>query len=163
MHAVWDEQIINYRLQRFFQSDPHLYYNYLSTLMLNPSLLNNETATDFQLWINESISYVCHEVYFDDDHQKMSASKNFTLGEAYFSRTWPIVDRRLAQSGLRLSALLNQLSTHRTKRKLSPAMQTFIFSLCTGTIICLLLGLLLYFFGRTRRTEELAPLLVEDT
>jgi len=163
LHSIWDEQIINYRLQRYFQSDVQLYFNYLSTLMLSQSILINETATDYQRWINESIFYVCNEVYFDDNHEKMNVSKNFTLGEEYFSRTWPIVDQRLARAGLRLSILLNQLSTHRSKRKLSPDMEALIIALCTGITIGLVLGILLYFLGRRYpRTEEMRPLLSED-
>lgn len=163
LHSIWDEQIINYRLQRYFQSDVQLYFNYLSTLMLSQSILINETATDYQRWINESIFYVCNEVYFDDNHEKMNVSKNFTLGEEYFSRTWPIVDQRLARAGLRLSILLNQLSTHRSKRKLSPDMEALIIALCTGITIGLVLGILLYFLGRRYpRTEEMRPLLPED-
>ena len=163
LHAIWDEQIINYRLQRHFQSDLHLYLNYLSSLMLNQSISSNESATDYQQWISESIFYVCNEVYFDDNRVKMNASKNFTLGEDYFSRMWPIVDRRLTQGGRRLSLLLNQLSTHRTKRKLSPDMDALIVALCTGLTLCLLIGIILHFLGRRhQRTEETTPLISEN-
>lgn len=162
LHTIWDEQIINYRLQRHFQSDVHLYFNYLSIMMLNQSIANNETATDYQQWINESIFYVCNEVYFDDDHGKMNASKSFSLGEDYFRRTWPIVDQRLAQGARRLSILLNQLSTHRTKRKLSPDIEALIIALSTGLTLCLLIGIILHFLGRRhRQTEETTPLISE--
>lgn len=164
LHSIWDEQIINYRLQRYFQSDVNLYFDYLSKLMFNQSVSNNETGTNFQQWIAESIFYVCNVAYFDDNQQRMNASKNFTLGQEYFYRTWPIVDQRLVQGGLRLSILLNQLSTHRTKRKLSPAMQSLLITLATGFVICLVFGILLYFLHRRHpRTGETAPLISEDT
>ncbi|CAF5153751.1 unnamed protein product, partial [Rotaria sp. Silwood1] len=47
LHKMWDIEIINIHLQRHFQSDINLYYQYLKSLMLNQSLLVNEIYNDY--------------------------------------------------------------------------------------------------------------------
>ena len=148
LHSVWDEGIIDTRIHRSFQSDTDRYYNYLQLLMLNQSSGINETVNDFPRWINESVSYVCTDVYFDDDNIKMNASKNFTLGEEYFNRNWPLVDQRLTQAGHRLGAFLNQLSERRTRSKLAPDVQAFVLTVCAAIAIGLFVSVSLYLLGR---------------
>ncbi|CAF4027590.1 unnamed protein product, partial [Rotaria sp. Silwood1] len=58
LHKMWDIEIINIHLQRHFQSDINLYYQYLKSLMLNQSLLVNEIYNDYKKWIDESVDYV---------------------------------------------------------------------------------------------------------
>jgi hypothetical protein len=160
LHAIWDEEIIDHRVRRYFQSDIDRYYNYLQSLMLNQSVLVNGTVTDFQLWADESIMYVCTQVYFDDNNIKINTLNNFTLGEPYFERNWPLVDQRLTQAAHRLSLLINSLSMYRSARKLTPDMQTFIISVCVVLMISLVLGLVLHCLGK--RTAPAAHALLSE-
>ena len=148
LHSVWDVEIIDTRIRRHFQSDTNLYYDYLKSLMLNQSSSINETGYEFSRWINESVNYVCAQLYFDDGNVKMNASKIFTLGEDYFNRNWPLVDQRLAQAGRRLSLLINQLSNRRTRSKLAPNMEALALSVCSAIAIGLVVGMTLYLLGR---------------
>ncbi|CAF5008408.1 unnamed protein product, partial [Rotaria sp. Silwood1] len=95
LHEIWDRGIINIHINRHFQSDINLYYQYLKSLMFNQSLLVNETYNDYKKWIDESVDYVCKQVYFDDNNDKLDVSRNFILGEKYFNRNWPLIDQRL--------------------------------------------------------------------
>jgi len=144
LHTIWDVEIINVRINRHFQSDVNLYYEYLKTLMFNDSLIPN----DYKTWIEESIGYVCNQVYLDDNNMKLNVSVNFTLGENYFNRNWPLIDQRLVQAGHRLALLLNQLVEHRSSTKLSPAIQALIIVLCIEFIIGILVVIGVYFYKR---------------
>ncbi|CAF2528759.1 unnamed protein product [Rotaria sp. Silwood2] len=135
LHAIWDVEIINTRINRHFQSDVNLYYEYLKSLMFNQSLLINETYNDYKIWIDESVDYVCKQVYFDDNNIKLNVSRNFTLGDEYFNRNWPLIDQRLAQAGRRLASLLNQLAKNRSSRKFPPDTQALIIVLCIALAI----------------------------
>ena len=86
LHTIWDVEIINKRIERYFQSDVNLYYEYLKLLMINQSAFINETYNDYKVWIDESVGYVCQQVYLDDNDIKLNVSINFTLGENYFNR-----------------------------------------------------------------------------
>lgn len=135
LHSIWDVEIINARIRRHFQSNVNLYYEFLQTLMLNQSSVVNETFDDYQAWIQESVSYVCQQVYLDDNGDRLNVSANFTLGEAYFNRNWPLVDQRLAQGGRRLASLLNRLVNDRSPMKLPADIQALIVMLCLGAAI----------------------------
>jgi hypothetical protein len=112
--------------------------------MFNDSLIPN----DYKTWIEESIGYVCNQVYLDDNNIKLNVSLNFTLGENYFNRNWPLIDQRLAQAGHRLALLLNQLVEHRSSTKLSPAIQALIIVLCIEFIIGVLVVIGVYLYKR---------------
>ncbi|CAF4366022.1 unnamed protein product, partial [Rotaria sordida] len=126
LHHIWDVEIINIHINRHFQSDVNLYYEYLKSLMFNKFLLTNETYNDYKKWIDESVSYVCKQVYLDDNNIKPDISRNFVLGEKYFNRNWPLIDQRLLQAGCRLALLLNQLSKNRSSKKFLPDTPLFI-------------------------------------
>jgi hypothetical protein len=114
--------------------------------MFNQSLLINETQNDFQKWIEESANYVCTQVYFDENNRTINVSFNFTLGEEYFNRNWPLVDQRLAQAGHRLGLLLNELTKHRSSTKISPEIKTLIIALCIELGIAILAAIALFFY-----------------
>jgi hypothetical protein len=130
----------------------NLYYDYLKSLVMN------ETSNDYKSWIDESIKYVCEQIYLDDNNIKLNVSLNFTLGENYFNRNWPIVDQRLAQGGHRLAILLNRLVEHRSSLKLSPHIQALIVVLCIEFVIGILAGIFFFVFRKhyiTRNNDVL--------
>jgi hypothetical protein len=120
----------------------NLYYDYLKSLVMN------ETSNDYKSWIDESIKYVCEQIYLDDNNIKLNVSLNFTLGENYFNRNWPIVDQRLSQGGHRLAILLNRLVEHRSSLKLSPHIQALIVVLCIEFVIGILAGIFFFVFRK---------------
>ncbi|CAF0977650.1 unnamed protein product [Adineta steineri] len=158
LHTIWDVEIITNHINQHFQSDINLYYNYLESLMLNQSLNINETYDNYKLWIDESVNYVCKQVYFDDNNIKINGSLNFTLGYDYFNRNWPLVDQRLAQGGRRLGSLLNQLAKSRSSTKLPPDVQALIIVLCIEFIIGIIAVIGVYRYKRPINPET-QPLL----
>jgi hypothetical protein len=122
--------------------------------MLNQSLVINETYNNYKIWIDESIDYVCKQVYLDDNNIKLNISLNFTLGENYFNRNWPLIDQRLAQGGRRLASLLNRLVEHRSSMKLSPHIIALIIVLCIEFVIGILVVIGIYLFKRQNKTKN---------
>jgi hypothetical protein len=116
--------------------------------MINQSLIINEIYDDYQIWIKENINYVCTQVYLDDNNIKLNVSTNFTLGENYFNKNWPIIDQRLAQAGRRLALLLDHLYQRRSTTKYSPAIQAVITVLSIQLVICILAGISVCLFKR---------------
>jgi hypothetical protein len=147
-------EIIDARIHRYFQSDVNLYYQYLKSLMINQTGLINETYNDYKLWIDESIGYVCKQVYLDDNYNKLNISLNFTLGENYFNRNWPLIDQRLAQGGRRLASLLNRLVEHRSTMKISPHIQALIIVLCIEFVIIIFAVIGFVLFKRQSNTTD---------
>jgi hypothetical protein len=121
--------------------------------MINQSSIVNETYDDYQIWIKESINYVCQQVYLDEDNIKLNVSRNFTLGENYFNRNWPVIDQRLAQAGRRLASLLNQLDKKRSTTKFSPAIQALITFACIQLGISILAGISVYLYKRQNKRQ----------
>ncbi|CAF3832289.1 unnamed protein product [Rotaria sordida] len=153
LRYVWNVEIMNIHINRHFQSDVNLYYEYLKSLMFNQYFLINETYNDYKKWIDESVSYVCKQVYLDDNNIKLDISRNFVLGEQYFNRNWPLIDQRLVQAGRRLALLLNQLSKNRSSKKLSSEIQTRIIILCIGLAIGIFATLGVYLYKRKNNKE----------
>lgn len=113
LHSLWDTGLIQVRLARDFRSNITLYYEYLYQLMLNQTLPT--TNDDFRNWIDESIGWVCGQVYLDEQNITMNASSSFHLGDIYYKRNIPVVERRIVQGGQRLGTLLNILAANRPK------------------------------------------------
>ena len=88
-----------------------MYFEYLYARMLNETSTNNDTG--FTEWIDESIRYVCEQVYLDEMNITMNASSSFHLGNIYYERNIPIIEKRIIQGGRRLGTLLNRLATSR--------------------------------------------------
>lgn len=152
LHSVWDEGIIQNRLEQHFDSNVDHYYHYLHMLMVNYTVFINETSSDIIRWVDESLEYVCFNVYFDDNHNRMNASKVFNLTDIYFHRNWPLVDQRLVQAGYRLGLLLNELSAHRSSFKLAPRIQALIITLCSGFFLGILVSFGLFCLHRRYQT-----------
>ncbi|CAF5107311.1 unnamed protein product [Rotaria sp. Silwood1] len=121
--------------------------------MFNQSLLINETYNDYKKWIDESIDYVCKQVYFDDNNDKLDVSRNFILGEKYFNRNWPLIDQRLTQAGRRLASLLNQLDKNQSSKKLPSNILTHIIVLCIVLSLGIIVSLSVYLYRRHRKGQ----------
>ena len=116
LHAIWDTDIIDYRLKNQFSNDENLYYDHIYRIMVRETSSSHDND-DILQWIDENMDFVCKEIYFDDNNQMLNTSMRFNLSEKYYQRAYPIVEKRLAQGGRRLAALINRLEPKPTSRK----------------------------------------------
>ncbi|XP_028788688.1 endonuclease 3 [Neltuma alba] len=116
LHKVWDDMIIGSAMGRFYNSD-------LST-MIQAILANmkdvwsNDVATwqkcahnitaCTERYASESVSLACNFAY-------TNVTAGGTLGDEYFLSRLPIVEKRLAQGGVRLAATLNSIFVPHTR------------------------------------------------
>ncbi|KAE9607186.1 hypothetical protein Lal_00025977 [Lupinus albus] len=112
LHHVWDDMIIDSALKTFYDSD-------LSIMI--QAIKRNITETwsnDIPVWehcahnytvcpdwyASESISLACKFAY-------KNATPGSTLQDEYFLSRLPVVEKRLAQGGVRLATILNRIFT----------------------------------------------------
>ncbi|CDO99616.1 unnamed protein product [Coffea canephora] len=105
LHHVWDTMIIQSALKTYYNSD-------LTTMI--QAIQQNITSEDISSWENcngtvcpdpyasESVNLACKFAY-------RNATPGSTLGDDYFISRLPVVEKRLAQSGIRLAAVLNRI------------------------------------------------------
>ncbi|XP_024517683.1 endonuclease 1 [Selaginella moellendorffii] len=107
LHRVWDSDIINKALERFYAG---------SIASMEHDIKKNITAEEAAKWghcpgeeftcpvryAKESIKFACASGYKD-------APQNSTLADAYFETRWPIVKLLLARAGVRLANTLNKV------------------------------------------------------
>jgi len=110
LHHVWDVSIIDTVMKDFYNKDLDTMVN---ALQMN---LTNGWYDDISHWENceskkatcaidyavESIGLACNYAYKD-------VEQNITLGDDYYFTRYPIVEKRLAQGGVRLAMILNRI------------------------------------------------------
>ncbi|WJX46227.1 Endonuclease 4 [Trifolium repens] len=115
LHHVWDNMIIESALKKFYGSDLSVMIQAIqrniSDIWLNDTsswehCAHNYTACPDR-YASESISLACKFAY-------KNATPGSTLEDEYFLSRLPIVERRLAQGGVRLAAILNRIFTATT-------------------------------------------------
>lgn len=116
LHHVWDTMIIDSALKTYYDSD---------IAVMIQSIQRNITdgwSNDVSSWENcaynqtvcpngyasESVSLACKFAY-------RNATPGTTLEDGYFLSRLPIVEKRLAQSGIRLAATLNRIFASQIK------------------------------------------------
>ncbi|XP_017221267.1 endonuclease 3 [Daucus carota subsp. sativus] len=110
LHKVWDDKIIETSLQTFHNSD-------LSSLIQAiQSKISGVWFTESLSWRNcTSDSLACPDPYASESSELACkfAYKDVTqgaaLGDEYFLSCLPVVEKRLAQAGVRLAATLNRI------------------------------------------------------
>lgn len=112
LHHVWDTMMIESSLKTFYNSD-------LSSLI--QAIQSNITG----VWLTDSLSWrnctadhvVCPDPYASESIELAckfayrNATPGITLGDEYFLSRLPVVEKRLAQAGVRLAATLNRIFT----------------------------------------------------
>ncbi|CAJ2678447.1 unnamed protein product [Trifolium pratense] len=115
LHHVWDNMIIESALKKFYDSDLSVMIQAIqrniSDIWLNDTsswehCAHNYTACPDR-YASESISLACKFAY-------KNATPGSTLEDEYFLSRLPIVEKRLAQGGVRLAAILNRIFTAKT-------------------------------------------------
>uniref|UniRef100_A0A175YMU3 Aspergillus nuclease S1 n=1 Tax=Daucus carota subsp. sativus TaxID=79200 RepID=A0A175YMU3_DAUCS len=112
VHQVWDDKIIESSLQKFYNTD-------LSSLIQAIQIkIAGVWFTDSLSWRNCTPDHVaCPNQYASESESSKLACKfaykdvtqGATLGDDYFLSWLPVVEKRLAQAGVRLAARLNQI------------------------------------------------------
>lgn len=112
LHHVWDNMIIESAMKMYYSSS-------LATMI--QAIQNNIT----DVWFNEISSWenctsdhsVCPDPYASESinlsckFAYRNATPGCTLGDDYFLSRLPVVEKRLAQGGVRLAAILNRIFT----------------------------------------------------
>ncbi|XP_022142132.1 endonuclease 4-like [Momordica charantia] len=116
LHHVWDNMIIESALKTFYNSSLALMIQAIQNSIVD------EWYNDVSSWRNctenhtvcpnpyasESISLACKYAY-------KNATPGSTLDDSYFLSRLPVVEKRLAQSGIRLAATLNRIAASEVK------------------------------------------------
>jgi hypothetical protein len=116
LHHVWDNMIIDSALETYYNSSlPHM-------IQALQAKLKNGWSNDVPSWkschfhqkacpnlyASESIDLACKYAY-------RNATPGTTLGDEYFLSRLPVVEKRLAQGGIRLAATLNRIFSAKPK------------------------------------------------
>ncbi|KAL0727358.1 hypothetical protein Bca4012_023451 [Brassica carinata] len=110
LHHVWDNMIIESALKTYYNKSLPLMIQALQANLTHgwsndvpswESCQLNQTACP-NSYASESISLACKYAY-------RNATPGTTLGDDYFLSRLPIVEKRLAQGGIRLAATLNRI------------------------------------------------------
>ncbi|XP_050287022.1 endonuclease 4-like isoform X3 [Quercus robur] len=116
LHHVWDDMIIDSALKTFYYSDLEIMIKAIQRNITNgwsdelsswENCLHNDTVCP-NPYASESISLACKFAY-------KNATPGSTLGDDYFLSRLPIVEKRLAQGGVRLAATLNRIFSSQLK------------------------------------------------
>ncbi|CAL9226306.1 unnamed protein product [Arabidopsis halleri] len=116
LHHVWDNMIIESALKTYYNKSLPLFIQALQTNLTHgwsndvpswESCQLNQTACP-NPYASESINLACKYAY-------RNATPGTTLGDDYFLSRLPIVEKRLAQGGIRLAATLNRIFSSKSK------------------------------------------------
>ncbi|KAL6990995.1 Endonuclease 4 [Sarracenia purpurea var. burkii] len=110
LHHVWDNMIIESALKTFYDSDLSMMIQAIQRNITDgwsdDILPWQSCASDHIVcpdpYASESINLACNFAY-------RNATPGSTLGDDYFLSRLPIVEKRLAQSAIRLAATLNRI------------------------------------------------------
>ncbi|WJZ96321.1 hypothetical protein VitviT2T_015016 [Vitis vinifera] len=116
LHHIWDNMIIDSALKTYYNSDlaimiQAIQRNITGDWSFDISSWKNCASDDTacpNLYASESISLACKFAY-------RNATPGSTLGDDYFLSRLPIVEKRLAQGGIRLAATLNRIFASQPK------------------------------------------------
>ncbi|RZC61434.1 hypothetical protein C5167_023185 [Papaver somniferum] len=110
LHHVWDNSIIETSEERFYDGSVDDLINAIQRNITGPwadqvpkwekCSLNKTTCPD--IYASESIKAACEWAYKD-------VSEDSVLEDDYFLSRYPVVNKRLAQGGVRLAATLNRI------------------------------------------------------
>ncbi|KAL5579336.1 hypothetical protein UlMin_011778 [Ulmus minor] len=116
LHHVWDNMIIDSALKTYYNSDLAIM---IQAIQKN---ITNDWSNDLSSWaICAKNQTVCPDPYASESIRLAckfaykNATPGTTLGDDYFLSRLPIVEKRLAQGGVRLAATLNRLFSSQAK------------------------------------------------
>ncbi|XP_078431185.1 endonuclease 4-like [Wolffia australiana] len=110
LHHVWDVSMIETAMKDFYNKDRdemiqsierNITENWFDDI-ITWETCNRKTVTCAPQFATESISLSCRYAYKD-------VVQNLTLGDDYFFSRYQVMEKRIAQAGLRLATLLNSI------------------------------------------------------
>lgn len=110
LHHVWDVSIIDTVMKDFYNKSLDTMVDALQTNLTEGwsddvgrwESCANKKATCANDYAIESINLACSYAYKD-------VVQNITLGDDYYLTRYPVVEKRLAQAGVRLALILNRI------------------------------------------------------
>ncbi|MCL7035644.1 hypothetical protein MKW94_000607 [Papaver nudicaule] len=110
LHRVWDNMIIETAMKNFYSSDLAIMIEAVN------KKITDTWSEDISSWENcTSINTVCPDPFASESidlackYAYPGATPNSTLSDEYFLSRLPIVEKRLAQGGVRLASTLNRI------------------------------------------------------
>ncbi|KAK9152611.1 hypothetical protein Sjap_000091 [Stephania japonica] len=110
LHHVWDTMIIESAIKEFYASDLAIM---IRAIQRN---ITDDWSSDISMWENCAANHTaCPDPYASESvrlackYAYKNATPGSTLNDDYFLSRLPIVERRLAQGGVRLAATLNRI------------------------------------------------------
>ncbi|XP_057960675.1 endonuclease 4-like [Malania oleifera] len=110
LHHVWDNMIIESAVKTFYGSDLAVM---IQAIQRN---LTDYWSNDISSWKKCALNHtVCPDPYASESvklackYAYRNATPGTTLGDDYFLSRLPVVEKRLAQGGVRLAATLNRI------------------------------------------------------
>ncbi|KAJ4703397.1 Endonuclease [Melia azedarach] len=110
LHHIWDDMIIETAMKDFYNSD--------LTVMIESikRSIEDDWANEISRWercgFNKTVcpdTYASESISLACDFSYKDVEQGITLGDDYFLSRLPVVEKRLAQGGIRLAATLNRL------------------------------------------------------
>ncbi|KAJ3704091.1 hypothetical protein LUZ61_007796 [Rhynchospora tenuis] len=107
LHSVWDTKIIQTAMSNYYGNDHNIMADSINANITSDQVsqwdaCGSSSADCANNFATESIQDACSYAYQD-------ASQNAKLNDTYFLSRKPIVETRIAQAGVRLANLLNQI------------------------------------------------------
>ncbi|XP_047052943.1 endonuclease 2-like [Lolium rigidum] len=124
LHHTWDVSIIETVMKNLYDRDLDTMVEALHTNLTNGwsddisqwENCANKKATCANDYAVESVGLACKYAYAD-------AANGTVLGDEYYNSRYPVVERRLAQGGIRLALILNRIFDKTTKVDTIPLLQ----------------------------------------
>lgn len=116
LHHVWDTMMIESAMKTFYNSDLSFMIQSIQENITNNwsngasswGICNDNQTACPDPYASESINLACKFAY-------RNATPGSTLGDEYFLSRLPVVEKRLAQGGVRLAAILNRIFSSEEK------------------------------------------------
>ncbi|MQM06460.1 hypothetical protein Taro_039283 [Colocasia esculenta] len=110
LHHVWDVSMIETAMKDYYNND-------LDTMIESiEKNITDEWADDISSWetcnkrtVTCAADYASESITLACDYAYKDVEQDSTLGDEYFLSRLPIVEKRIAQGGVRLAALLNKI------------------------------------------------------
>ena len=104
LHRLWDSELLDRKLRQRNRGRSPRWRGYAQSLADTQDAAETArwaSSLDATVWADESLA-LSKQPLFD-------VQPDESLGDAYFEKAMPVVEQRLAQSGVRLAALLNSI------------------------------------------------------
>ncbi|XP_074269933.1 endonuclease 4-like [Silene latifolia] len=127
LHRVWDDEIIDTALERYYGSNLTNLIEAIKSNITDDRLISEIKSSEAchhsvcpNQYAEESISLACKYAYKD-------ATNGTQLNDDYFHSRLPIVEKRLAQGGVRLAALLEEIFGAKTRMQMQKQVISAIY------------------------------------